>query len=135
MAIKQMDISLFDKITASSTEDKTTQQLAKEEYLSQSDMDYLYEKGIEELKMLNGALEGLKHFMLDMFCGSELVATEESLNFFCSMEMFTNELIPAMLNGDEKEVYKYCSEEVTEEDLETSREEFFSNLYTKYLKR
>ena len=98
-------------------------------------MQYLYEKGIEELNILNEALESLKFFMIDMFCGSEMLSTEESLNFFCSMEMFIKELIPAMLDGDEKEIYKYCSEEVTSEDLEASREEFFNNLYTKYLKR
>ena len=51
------------------------------------------------------------------------------------MEMFTQDLIPAVLEGNHKETYKYCSEELTEEELDQSRVEFFQKLYKKYLER
>ena len=136
MAIRQMDISLFDKIANSSPNTEVEEKVITEEnYISEEDMQYLYDKGMDELKMFMGTLETLKHFILDMFCGSDILSTEEALNFFCSMEMFAKELIPAMLVGDEEEIYKYCSEEITSEDLELSREEFFQSLYKKYLQR
>lgn len=133
MAIKTMNTSLFDKITGTTSEEVNSEN--KEDVLSQEDISYLYEKGIEELRDFQTSLEILKAYMVDIFCGTTLIATEESSNFFCSMEMFANELIPAILQGDPKEIYKYCSEEMTEDELDAARTEFFQMLYKKYLER
>lgn len=133
MAIKTMNTSLFDKITGTTAPEVPPEN--KEDVLSQEDVSYLYEKGIEELRDFQTSLEILKAYMVDIFCGTTLISTEEAANFFCSMEMFANELIPAILQGDPKEIYKYCSEEMTEDELDTARTEFFQMLYKKYLER
>lgn len=131
MAIKTMDASLFDKITGN------TENLEEYEsqFLSENDMSYLYEKGIEELNVLHESLQILAKFMSDLFCGNAITYTEESTTFFNCMEMFIENLIPAILVGDHKETYKYCSEEITEEELDMARAEFYQILYQKYLER
>lgn len=131
MAIKMMDASLFDKITG------TTETLEEDDsqFLSENDMNYLYEAGLEELKDLDKMLKILATFMSDLFCGGAITYTEETATFFNCMEMFINDLIPAILVGDNEETYKYCSEEITEEELEAARAEFYQILYKKYLER
>lgn len=130
MAIKTMDTSLFDKITGNENVEET-----KDEFLSEEDMKYLYLKGIEELDSVNDSLRILSSFIFDLFCGETLLSTEESVNFFAAMEMFIKDLIPAILAGDYEEAYKYCSEELTEEELEDARTEFYQLLYKKFLER
>lgn len=132
MAIKTMDASLFDKIT-----NKSENEIEEYEsgYLSENDMRYLYEKGLEELEALNDSLKILAKFMSELFCGGAITYTEESINFFTGMEMFIEDLIPAILVGDNLETYKYCSEEITEEELDAARAEFYQILYKKYLER
>lgn len=131
MAIKIMDPSLFDKIT------NNTESLEEcdSSFLSENDMNYLYEKGLEELKDLNESLKILAKFMSDLFCGQSIACTDEYFNFFSCMELFIEDLIPAILVGDHTETYKYCSEEITEEELDQARAEFYQILYKKYLER
>lgn len=131
MAIKTLDASLFDRITGN------TENLEEDDsqFLSENDMNYLYEKGLEELNALNESLKILAKFMSDLFCGGAITYTEEAVNFFTCMEMFMENLIPAILVGDHKETYKYCSEEITEEELDAARAEFYQILYKKYLER
>lgn len=131
MAIKTMDASLFDKITGN------TENLEEcdSQFLSENDMNYLYEKGLEELDGLRKSLQILAGFMSDLFCGDAIIGTDEAVTFFSCMEMFIDDLIPALLVGDHEETYKFCSEEVTEEELDQARAEFYQILYEKYLKR
>lgn len=129
MAIKVMDPSLFDTITNSTTKEDDSQ------FLSENDMNYLYEKGLEELDGLRKSLQILASFMSNLFCGDAIIHTDESAHFFTCMEMFIDDLIPALLVGDHSETYKYCSEEITEEELDQARAEFYSILYKKYLER
>lgn len=128
MAIKTMDASMFDKIAGTTPKEK-------DNYIPQNDMQYLYEKGLEELQEMNETLNIFVNYMSELFCGGTLLSTEEARNFVLAMEMFTNQLIPSILSGDMEETYKYCNEDMTEEELEQARIEFFTMLYKKYLER
>lgn len=132
MAIKTLDASLFDKITGSTPENLEEYE---SQFLSENDMNYLYEKGLEELDGLRKSLQILVSLMSGLFCGDALIHTDESANFFTCMEMFIDDLIPALLVGDHEETYKFCSEEITEEELDQARAEFYQILYKKYLER
>lgn len=128
MAIKTIDSSMFDKLVK-------VESIQQEECLSADDTQYLYDKAIEELEVLEVLTSEFKSCLLNLFCGLEILSTDEAGMFFCAMEMFTKELIPSMLKGDHNTTYQYCSEELTGEDLDTARAEFFETLYKKYLEK
>ena len=136
MAIRTLNLEMFDKITENSKEEiKPVERKEGFDSMTQDEMEYLYDKSREELNNFLFCLIELQNSISQMFCGSEILSCDEAINFFCAMEMFTQDLIPAILEGNHKETYKYCSEELTEEELDQSRVEFFQKIYKKYLER
>ena len=136
MAIRTLNLEMFDKITENSKEEiKPVERKEGFDSMTQDEMEYLYDKSKEELNDLLYDLIKLQNSISQMFCGAEILSCDEAINFFCAMEMFTQDLIPAILEGNHKETYKYCSEELTEEELDQSRVEVFQKLYKKYLER
>lgn len=136
MAIRTLNTETFDKIAKINKEERSPVK-RKEGFdsMTQDEMEYLYDKAREELKDFLIILINFQETISQMFCGMEILSTEEAANFFCAMEMFAEDLIPSMLDGNHKETYKYCNEEMTEEELDQARIEFFEKLYNKYLKR
>lgn len=130
MAIRTLNTEIFDQITANSTKQKEGF-----ETITQDETQYLYDKAEEELQACMTMLADFKEAISNLFCGDEILSTDEATVFFCTTALFIDELIPSILKGDHKETYKYCNEEITIEELDQARVEFFEKLYNKYLKR
>ena len=133
MAIRKMNVDMFDKIANNKAIKEETFELTAEQ------AELLYQEGIEELKqdamILNMCISSIGNSSL----GFALLETQEFLEFKQAMKYYMEFVIPSLLEGDIDSIIENAPKdteeenEVFKEDLEFLRNLFYQELAEKYL--
>lgn len=140
MAIKKMSVDMFDKIAKQTTLVEQDNKEDDESILTDSQIETLYEEGLSELFQINVAVTSLVTFIASSSFGFALTETGEFKDFIESMNYYTIDVIPSLLEGEinsiiEKAPPKETKEETGEfrNNLKSLRVLFFEELMQRYL--
>ena len=133
MAIRKMNVDMFDKIANNKAIKEETFELTAEQ------AELLYQEGIEELKqnamILNMCISSIGNSSF----GFALLETQEFLEFKQAMKYYMEFVIPSLLEGDIDSIIENAPKdtegenEIFKEDLEFLGNLFYQELAEKYL--
>lgn len=108
-------------------------QQEEQDDLTQEELEYLYERALEEIEYLNKSTELYKNIIRQSFIGEQVLEEPMFNGFFEAMDEFFNNLLPATLRGD----YDTLKEDYSEDKIEQfdeHRPKFYEILKRIYFK-
>lgn len=108
-------------------------QQEEQDDLTQEELEYLYERALEEIEYLNKSTELYKNIIKQSFVGEQFFKEPLSNSYFETMDEFFNNLLPATLRGDYDTLKEGYSEEEIEQ-FDKHRPKFYEILKRIYFK-
>lgn len=102
--------------------------------LTDEQLEYLYEQGINELSELNKTTETYKEILKDSFYGKMMFQEDTTSVFFDTLYMLFNTILPATLQGDYDTLLEALDVNISEEEFNIARAQLYIMLTEKFLK-
>lgn len=102
--------------------------------LTDEQLEYLYEQGINELSELNKTTETYKEILKASFYGKMMFQEDTTSVFFDTLYMLFNTILPATLQGDYDALLEALDVNISEEDFNIARAQLYIMLTEKFLK-